>query len=168
VPVGSSLSSGKGQTRPQATGVTEYRCTLGVDVQPTGLKPRSTQGIWDSLCPRTRKLQPSPFCVGSSAMKGNTFGASVGTDLSREHSFQNRHAPLYLSFITPCEASINAGFCSYLLTYEEIGTTSNPSCSARRVNTISGTRVLIQATVRIQIARAPHRANRKDAYLPLL
>ena len=70
VPVGSSLSSGKGQTRPQATGVTEYRCTLGVDVQPTGLKPRSTQGIWDSLCPRTRKLQPSPFCEGSSAMKG--------------------------------------------------------------------------------------------------
>jgi hypothetical protein len=67
---GSSLSSGKGQTRPQATRVTEYRCTLGVDVQPTGLKPRSTQGIWDSLCPRTRKLQPSPFCEGSSAMKG--------------------------------------------------------------------------------------------------
>ncbi len=67
---GSSLSSGKGQTRPQATGVTEYRCTLGVDVQPTALKPRSTQGIWDSLCPRTRKLQPSPFCEGSSAMKG--------------------------------------------------------------------------------------------------
>jgi len=92
VPVGSSLSPGKGQTRPQATGVTEYRCTLGVDVQPTGLKPRSTQRIWDSLCPRTRKLQP------------NTFGASVGTDLSREYSFQNRHAPLYLSFITPCEA----------------------------------------------------------------
>ena len=67
---GSSLSSGKGQTRPQATGVTEYRYTLGVDVRPTGLKPRSTQGIWHSLCPRTRKLQPSPFCEGSSAMKG--------------------------------------------------------------------------------------------------
>ena len=49
----------------------------------------------------------------------------------------------------PAKPSINAGFCSYLLTYEEIGTTSNPRCSARRVNTISGTRVLIQATVHI-------------------
>jgi len=57
-------------SRPQATGVTEYRCTLAVDVQPTGLKPRSTQGIWYSLCPRTRKLQPSPFCEGSYATKG--------------------------------------------------------------------------------------------------
>jgi hypothetical protein len=34
-----------------------------------------------------------------------------------------------------------------LLTNEESGTTSNPSCSARRVSTISVTRVLIQATV---------------------
>ena len=38
---------------------------------------------------------------------------------------------------------------THLLTYEEIGTTSNPSYSARRVNAISGTRVLIHATVRI-------------------
>jgi len=53
------------------------------------------------------------------------------------------------STLHPAKPSINAGFCSYLLTNEEIVRTSNPSCSARRVNTISGTRVLIQATVRI-------------------
>src|SRR4051812_27984470 len=70
-------------------------------------------------------------------------------DSSREYSFQNRHAPLYLTCITPCEAQKQRGFCSYLLTNEEIGTTSNPSCSARRVTTISVTRVVIQATVHI-------------------
>ena len=40
---------------------------------------------------------------------GNIFGASVGTDSSREYSFQNRHASLYLTCITPCEAQKQRG-----------------------------------------------------------
>src|SRR5215469_4843896 len=28
----------------------------------------------------------------------------LGTNSSREYSFQNRHAPLYLTCVTPCEA----------------------------------------------------------------
>src|SRR2546428_11963556 len=68
----------------------------------------------------------------------------------RESTPSKTDTPLFISLaLHPAKPSINAGFCSYLLTYEEIGTTSNPSCSARRVNTISGTRALIQATVRI-------------------
>src|ERR1700751_5657434 len=68
----------------------------------------------------------------------------------RESTTSKTDTPLFISLsLHPAKPSINAGFCSYLLTYEEIGTTSNPSCSARRVKTISGTRVLIQATVRI-------------------
>src|SRR4029077_3938753 len=68
----------------------------------------------------------------------------------RESTASKTDTPLFISLaLHPAKPSINAGFCSYLLTYEEIGTTSNPSCSARRVNTISVTRVLIQATVRI-------------------
>src|SRR5260370_42048253 len=146
---GSSLSSGKGQKRPQAPGVTEYRCTLGVDVQPTGLKPRSTQGIWDTLCPRTRKLQPSPFCEGSSAMKGQYIWRPL-VRTHRESTASKTDTPLFISLaLHPAKPSVNAGFCSYLLTYEDIGTTSNPSFCARRVNTISVTPVLIQATVRI-------------------
>ena len=41
--------------------------------------------------------------------RGNTLGASVGTDSSREYSLQNRHAPLYLTCITPCEAEHQRG-----------------------------------------------------------
>jgi hypothetical protein len=37
------------------------------------------------------------------------FGASVGVESSREYSFQNRHAPLYLTCITPCEAQKQRG-----------------------------------------------------------
>src|ERR1700751_1544966 len=68
----------------------------------------------------------------------------------RESTASKTDTPLFISLsLHPAKPSINAGFCSYLLTYEEIGTTSNPSCSARRANTISGTPVLTQATVRI-------------------
>src|ERR1700730_9466317 len=150
VPVGSSLSPGKGQTRPQATGVTEYRCTLGVDVQPTGLKPRSTQGIWDSLCPRTRKLQPSPFCEWFFRDERAIHLERPLVRTYRDSTASKTDTPLFISLaLHPAKPSINAGFCSYLLTYEEIGITSNPSFCARRVNTISVTPVLIQATVRI-------------------
>ena len=37
------------------------------------------------------------------------FGASPGADSSREHGFQNRHAPLYLICITPGEAQKQRG-----------------------------------------------------------
>src|SRR3954451_1757169 len=67
-----------------------------------------------------------------------------------ESTASKTDTPLFISLaLHPAKPSNNAGFCSYLLTYEEIGTTSNPSCFARRVNTSSVTRVLIQATVRI-------------------
>src|SRR6266404_2385056 len=70
--------------------------------------------------------------------------------IHRESTASKTDTPLFISLaLHAAKPSINAGFCSYLLTYEEIGTTSNPSCSARRVNTISVTRVLIHATVRI-------------------
>ena len=65
--------------------------------------------------------------------RGNTFVASVGTT-HRESIASKTDTPLFISFaLHPAKPSINAGFCSYLLTNEEIGTTSNPSCSARRV-----------------------------------
>src|ERR1700739_629047 len=68
----------------------------------------------------------------------------------RESIASKTDTPLFISLaLHPAKPSINAGFCSYMLTNEEIGTTFNPSCSARRVNTISVTRVLIQATVHI-------------------
>ena len=49
------------------------------------------------------------LCTVGGYERGNTFGASVGTDSSREYSFQNRHAPLYLTCITPCEAQKQRG-----------------------------------------------------------
>src|SRR5215475_6326998 len=68
----------------------------------------------------------------------------------RESTASKTDTPLFISLaLHPAKPSVNAGFCSYLMTYEESGTTSNPSSCARRVNTISGTRALIQATVRI-------------------
>lgn len=70
--------------------------------------------------------------------------------IHRESATSKTDTPLFISLaLHAAKPSINAGFCSYLLTYEEIGTTSNPRCSARRVNAISVTPVLIQATVRI-------------------
>src|SRR5215469_4843895 len=58
--------------------------------------------------------------------------------IHRESTASKTDTPLFISLaLHPAKPSDNAGFCSYLLTYEEIGTTSNPSCSARRVNTIS-------------------------------
>ena len=58
--------------------------------------------------------------------------------IHRESTASKTDTPLFISLaLHPAKPSINAGFCSYLLTYEEIGTTSNPSCSARRVTTIS-------------------------------
>src|SRR5215813_1968331 len=68
----------------------------------------------------------------------------------RESTASKTDTPLFISLaLHPAKPSVNAGFCSYLLTYEDSGTTSNPTCCARRANTISGTPVLIHATVRI-------------------
>src|SRR5712672_1963772 len=68
----------------------------------------------------------------------------------RESIASKTDTPLFISLaLHPAKPSINAGFCSYLMTHEEIGYTSSPTCSALRVNTISVTRVLIQATVDI-------------------
>src|SRR5258707_6861042 len=49
------------------------------------------------------------LCTRLGGDEKDTFGASVGTDSSREYSFQNRHAPLYLNCITPCEAQHQRG-----------------------------------------------------------
>src|SRR5258708_8164875 len=68
----------------------------------------------------------------------------------RESTASKTDTPLFISLsLHPAKPRNNAGFCSYLLTNEEIETTSNPSCSARRVTAISVTFVLIQATVHI-------------------
>src|SRR6202000_1960568 len=70
--------------------------------------------------------------------------------IHRESIASNTDTPLFISLaLHPANPSSNAGFCSYLLTYDEIGTTSRPKSSARRVSPISVRRVLIQATVRI-------------------
>src|SRR5438094_9703824 len=67
-----------------------------------------------------------------------------------ESTASKTDTPLFISFsLHSAKPSINAGFCTYLLTYDDIGATSNRSRSARTVNTISGTPVLIQATDRI-------------------
>src|SRR5258708_12481744 len=63
----------------------------------------------------------------------------------RESTASKTDTPLFISLaLHPAKPSINAGFCSYLLTYEEIGTTSNPSCSAPPPNPISRPRLLLQ------------------------
>src|SRR5437868_15165411 len=68
----------------------------------------------------------------------------------RESTASRTDTPLFISLaLHPAKPRNSAGFCSYLLTNEEIGTTSNPTCSARRANTISVARVLIQATAHI-------------------
>src|ERR1700738_1994854 len=70
--------------------------------------------------------------------------------IHRERATSKTDTPLLISLaLHPAKPSINAGFCSYFLTHEEIGNTSNPNCSARRVNIFSVMPVLIQATVRI-------------------
>jgi hypothetical protein len=56
----------------------------------------------------------------------------------RESTASKTDTPLFISLaLHPATPRNHAGFCSYLLTNEEIGTTCNPSCSARRVTTIS-------------------------------
>jgi len=56
-----------------------------------------------------RSSKPYPTVFQTADLSCKTFGASLGADSSREYSFQNRHAPLYLTCITPCEAQDQRG-----------------------------------------------------------
>lgn len=56
-----------------------------------------------------------------------TYRTSVLID-HRESIVSKTETPLFISLaLHPAKPSVNAGFCSYFVTYLDIGTTSNPS-----------------------------------------
>ena len=61
-----------------------------------------------------QSVAKATLCTILGGYKGNTFGASVDMDLLREYGFQNRHAPLYLTCTTPCEAQHQRGLLRVL------------------------------------------------------
>jgi len=100
---------------------------------PVGYSLRGVVFLWTCLCRLSHAefLLKQLFAQYLEEMKRAIhLERSVGTDSSREHSFQKPTRPSFISLaLHPCEAQHQRGASrSYLLTYEEIGTTSNPSC----------------------------------------
>src|SRR5215813_10891642 len=76
--------------------------------------------------------RPSEFDSHPALLGANERAIHLGRPLlwtHRESIASKTDTPLLISLaLHPAKPSSNAGFCSYLLTYEEIGTTSKPSC----------------------------------------